>query len=162
MAALTANRPVPNTLQQRLDLACGVVVDMVMTVSTTIYEGQLVGYAAGTGTIAPLATSAVFAGIALKKVTSDATAGSTKCPVFINGFFQHAITSLVVADVGKVVFATAASLDNTLDITSTTTNAIGRVANFVSAGVGVIKMKTAGEGSGQSNAATIIFTANNL
>lgn len=159
MAALTVNRPVPNTLQQRLDLAGGVVVDMVMTASTTIYEGSFVGYAAGTGTIAALATSAVFAGIALKKVVSDATAGSTKCPVFIGGYFQHAITALVVADVGKVVFASPGSLDNVLDVASTTLNAIGRVANFVSAGVGIIKMKTAGEGSGSSDAATYRLTA---
>lgn len=162
MAALTASRPVPNTIQQRMDLAGGIVVDMVMTASTTIYEGQFVGYAAGTGTIAPLATSAVFAGIALKKVTSDATAGSTKCPVFINGYFQHAITSLAVGDVGKVVFATAASLDWVLDVTSTTLNAIGRVANFVSTGVGIIKMKNAGERCGSSDAPTLVYTAVSL
>lgn len=160
MAALTASRPVPATLQQRLDLAGGVVVDMVMTVSTQIYEGQLVGYAAATGTIAPLATSAVFAGIALKKVLSDATAGSTKCPVFIGGYFQHAITSLTVAGVGNVVFATAASLDWILDITSSTTNAIGRVANFVSTGIGIIKMKEPGTRSiAETTITTPLITA---
>ncbi len=159
MAQLAANRPVPQTLQQRLDLAGGVVVDMVMTASATIYEGAFVGYVAGTGTVHALVDNDVFAGIALKGVVASSVAGATRIPVFINGFFTHAITSLVVADVGKVVFCTSGSSDNTLDITSTTLPAIGRVANFVSAGIGVIHMKDCGAQAGSSNAATIIFTA---
>lgn len=159
MAQLSANRPVPATLQQRLDLAGGVVVDMVMTASTTIYEGALVGYVPATGTIHPLVDGDAFAGIALKKVVSDGTAGSTKCPVYTCGFFQHAVTSLVVADVGKVCFATSGSSDNTIDVTSTTLPAIGRIANFVSAGIGIIHMKDCGARSGSSDAATIQFGA---
>ena len=158
MAQLAANRPVPNTLQQRLDLAGGVVVDMDMTVSTTIYEGALVGYVPGTGTIHPLVDGDCFAGIALKKVVSDATAGSTKCPVYTCGFFRHAITSLVVADVGKVCFATSGSSDNVIDITSTTLPAIGRITGFVSAGIGIIHMKDHGAPSG-SSATPTIYTA---
>jgi hypothetical protein len=144
MAQLAANRPVPNTLQQRLDLAGGVAVDLVMTASSTIYEGALVGYVPGTGTIHALVDGDAFAGIALKKVVSDATAGSTKCPVYISGFFQHAVTSLTVAGVGAVAFATSGSSDNTIDITSSTLPAIGRVVSFVSTGIGVIQMKAFG------------------
>lgn len=156
MAQLAANRPVPNTLQQRYDLAGGVVADMVMTVSSTIYEGAFVGYVAGTGTIHALVDNDVFCGIALKKVVSDATAGSTKCPVFIGGYFQHAITSLAQTDIGKVVFAVSGTSDSSLDITSTTLPAIGRVANFVSTGIGVIKMKDCGYPAGSSATPTIL------
>lgn len=148
MAQLAANRPVPNTLQQRLDLAGGVVLDMVMTASTTIYGGAFVGIVPGTGTVAPLVDTHSFAGIALEGKTSDGTAGSTKIQVFSGGYFRHAITSLVVADVGKVCFCTSGSTDNVLDITSTTMPAIGRIVNFVSAGIGIIKMKDCGAVAG--------------
>ena len=150
MAQLAANRPVPNTLQQRLDLAGGVVLDMEMTVSTTIYEGAFVGYAPGTGTVHPLVDADSWAGIALEKKVSDATAGSTKIKVFHGGYFRHAITSLVVADVGKVCFCVSGTSDNSIDITSTTLPAIGRVVNFVSAGIGIILMKTTGTVAGAS------------
>ena len=159
MAQLTANRPFPNTLQQRLDLAGGVVVNMVMGTSITIYEGAFVGYVPATGTVLSLvANTNAFAGIALEKKTSDGTAGSTKIAVFIGGFFTHAITSLVVADVGKVVFAANGSVDNTLDLSSTTFPAVGRVVNFVSAGIGVIRMKECGARAGSSNS-TVVYDA---
>jgi hypothetical protein len=159
MAQLAANRPVPPTLHQRLDLAGGVVVDMVMTASTTIYEGALVGYVPETGTIAPLVDTHAFAGIALEKKVSNATAGSTKCKVFACGFFRHAITDLAVTDVGKVCFGTSGSTDNTIDVTSTTMPAIGRVANFVSTGIGIVHMKDSGARAGSSNAATLSYDA---
>lgn len=159
MAQLAANRPVPNTLQQRLDLAGGVVLDMVMTASTTIYEGAFVGYVAGTGTVHPLVDNDVFAGIALEKKVSDGTAGSTKIKVFHGGYFQHAITSLAQGDVGKACFCVSGTSDSSIDITSTTLPAIGRVVNFVSTGVGVIKMKTTGQREGSSDAATLTYTA---
>jgi hypothetical protein len=159
MAQLAANRPVPNTLQQRMDLAGGVELNMVMTASTTIYEGAFVGIVPGTGTVAPLVDTHSFAGIALEKKVSDGTAGSTKIKVFCGGYFQHAITSLVVADVGKVCFCVSGTSDSSIDITSTTLPAIGRIVNFVSAGVGVIKMKNCGQREGMSDAATLTYTA---
>jgi len=158
MAQLAGNRPVPNTLQQRLDLAGGVVVDMEMDTSITIYEGALVGYIPGTGTIHALVDNDAFAGIALEGKTSSATAGATKLKVFINGFFQHAVTSLAVGDVGKVCFATSLSSDNVIDVTSTTLPAIGRVVNFVSTGIGIIRMKDSGARAGSSDA-TVLYTA---
>jgi len=159
MAQLAANRPVPSTLQQRMDMADGVIVDMVMTASTTIYEGAFVGFVPGTGTIHPLVDNDCFAGIALEGKVSNATAGSTKCKVFICGFFQHAITSLVVADVGKVCFAVSGTSDSSIDITSDTLPAIGRIANFVSAGVGIIHMKVPGARSGAAGDATLGYDA---
>jgi hypothetical protein len=156
MAQLAGNRPVPATLQQRLDLAGGVVVDMEMDTSVTIYEGALVGYVPGTGTIHALVNADAFAGIALEKKVSDGTAGSTRCKVFTCGFFQHAITSLTVAGVGKVAFATSLSSDNVIDITSNTLPAIGRVVNFVSTGVGIIQMKDCGARAGSSGA-TVLY-----
>ena len=157
MAQLAANRPVPNTLQQRLDLAGGIVVDMVMTASTTIYEGAFVGYLIGTGTVLPLVDTHSFAGIALEKKVSDATAGSTKIKVFIDGYFTHAVTSAASTSVGYAVFATSGSTDNTLDLTSTTMPAVGRVSNWVSGTTCVISMKRSGQPLGTSNAATIAW-----
>lgn len=154
MAQLAANRPVPNTLQQRLDLAGGVVLDAVMTASSTIYEGAFVGYVAGTGTVHALVDNDVFMGIALEKKVSDGTAGSTKIKVFHGGYFQHAITSLAQTDIGKVVFCVSGTSDSSLDVTSSTLPAVGRVANFVSTGIGIIKMKECGYPSGTSGAAT--------
>ena len=148
MALLTANRPVPNTLQQRLDMAGGVVVDMVMTVSSTIYEGAFVTFAAGTGTITAAITTNVFAGIALKKVVSDGTAGSTKCPVYVGGYFTHLVASADVTSIGKVAFLAAASMDNVINLTETTSCAVGRVINHIGSNICVIKMKTIGEVSG--------------
>lgn len=158
MAQLAANRAVPNTLEQFPDLAGGVIVDMEMDTSVTIYEGALVGYAPSTGTIHALVNADAFAGIALEKKISTSVAGATKCRVFANGFFQHAITSLTVAGVGKVCFGTSGSTDNVIDITSTTMPAIGRVVNFVSTGVGVIRMKDSGARAGSSDA-TVVYTA---
>ena len=159
MAQLAANRPVPNTLQQRLDLAGGVVLDMEMTVSITIYEGAFVGIVPGTGTVEPLVDTHSFAGIALEKKTSSATAGATRIKVFCGGYFRHAVTSLVVADVGKTAFCVSGTSDSSLDITSTTLPAVGRIVNFVSAGVGIIKMKHCGRREGSSDAATLTYTA---
>ena len=156
MAQLSANRPVPNTLQQRMDLAGGVVVDMVMTVSTTIYEGAFVGYVPATGTVHPLVDGDAFAGIALKKVVSDATAGSTKVPVYAGGYFQHAVTASAVTSNGAVVFATSGSTDNVLDLTSTTMPAVGRVESWVTGTTCVIKAKSAGYPSGSSATPTVI------
>ena len=159
MAQLAANRPVPNTLAQRLDLAGGVVLDMVMTASTTIYEGALVGYVPGTGTIHPLVNADCFAGIALEGKVSNATAGSTKCKVYACGYFQHAITSLAVTDVGKVCFCVSGTSDSSIDVASTTLPAIGRVASFVSTGIGIIHMKDCGQRAGSSDAATLRYVA---
>lgn len=147
MAALTANRPVPNTLQGRTDFAGGVVVDMILTASTTVYEGSFVSVAAGTGTVAPTAAGAggtVFVGIALKKVTSAAS-GTYTVPVLCGGYFQHALASVASADIGKVAFA---SDDNTLTLTDTSNTAVGRIVNVPATGTCVVKMKTVGEVSG--------------
>lgn len=158
MAILTANRPFPNTVQPRGD-ATGCVVDMVMTVSSQVYEGSFVGFAAGVGTIAVIATSGsqVFAGIAMKKVLSDSTAGSTKCPVLTNAIFDHAVASGAATSIGAVVFA---SDDNTLDLTSTTRTAVGRVLNYNPvSGLCTIQMKMTGEVSGSVGTT---YTASNL
>lgn len=159
MAQLAAGRPVPNTLQQRLDLAGGVVVDMVMTASATIYEGAFVGYAPATGTVHALVDPDAFAGIALKTVVASATAGATKIPVFINGYFSHLVTGTSVTSNGLGVFATSGSTDNTLDIASTTMPAIGKVANWVSGTTCIIEMKHCGGQLGTSNAATLGYAA---
>jgi hypothetical protein len=153
------NRPIPNTLQQRMDFAGGVVVDMVMTASATIYEGAFVGFVPGTGTIHALVDADCFAGIALEKKVASATAGATKCKVLICGFFRHAITDLVVADVGKVCFCVSGTSDSSIDVASTTLPAIGRVTSFVSAGIGIIHMKTPGSRAGSSADATLGYGA---
>lgn len=159
MAQLAVNRPVPGSLQTRTDFAGGVVLDMVMTASTTIYEGAFVGVVPGTGTVAPLVDTHSFAGIALEKKVSDGTAGSTKIKVFSGGYFQHAITSLAVTDVGAVCFCVSGTSDSTIDVTSNTLPAIGRVTSFVSTGIGIISMKDCGSRAGSSNAATLSYAA---
>ena len=145
MAVLTANRPFPNQLQ--IHPAGGWIVDMVMTVSLQIYEGSFVGMTAGTGTVRAIAASdsSVWCGIALKKVLSDATAGSTKVPVWVCGVFSHALASVAFADIGKVAFA---SDDNTLTLTSTNNSAVGRIIAVPATGTAVIQMKDIGAVAG--------------
>ena len=148
MGALAMNRPVPNTLQQRMDMAGGVVVDMIVKASVTIYEGAFVGVLASTpagvyGIIQSDGQS--FAGIALEKVVSTATVGAFKVRVYVGGYFQHAIGSIATADIGKVV---CASDDQTLTITTTNNVAVGRIISVPATGTAIIKMKTLGEISG--------------
>lgn len=144
MAALTANRPFPSLCQWMPD--GGVDLDLLMTASQTIYEGAFVGFAAGTGTVAPVAngTTSVFAGIAKKKVVSAAS-GSYYVPVRVLGVFVHALAAVATADIGKVAFATD---DNTLSLTSTNATAVGRIINVPSTGTCIIAMKMTGEVSG--------------
>lgn len=149
MAALTANRPVPNTLQPRNDCGAGVVVDMVMTASQTIYEGSFVGFVGATGTVRALVAGDVFAGIATKKVVSAAT-GVFTVPVLIGGFFQHALATVASASVGVVVYA---SDDNTLALTGTST--VGRIVSVPVTGTCVVKMKTVGEASAVTAGAVV-------
>ena len=159
MAQLAANRSVPNTLQQRMDLAGGIVVDMVMTASATIYEGACVGYVPATGTVHALVDSDAFAGIALEKKVASATAGATKISVFINGYFSHLVTGTTVASNGLAVFAVSGTSDNSLDVGSTTMPAVGKIANWVSGTTCIIEMKHNGGQLGTSNAATLGYVA---
>jgi len=144
MAALTADRPVPNYVK-----GTGVIVDMVVTASATIYEGSFVAFTAGTGTIIGNAGAGlVIAGIATKGVVASATAGATKIPVLTGAVISHAVSSGAATSIGKVVFAAD---DNVLDLASATFGAVGRVLNYNPvSGLCAIQMKVTGEVSGST------------
>jgi len=140
MANLTFNRPFPKHLPDT-----GVIMDMVVTTGSTVYEGSFVVFTAGTGTIAPMATTSVpLAGIAMKKV-SVATAGQM-VPVLVGGVIVHSFAAVAQGDIGKVIFADD---DQTLTLTSTNNAAVGRIINVdVTNLTATIKMKVTGQVSG--------------
>lgn len=148
MAALTANRPIPNIVQSDA-LGGGIVLDLPLGATEQMYQGGFVSLDAGDKFGAPLAAGEIFVGISLDKILSVATNGTNTCRVLTNAMFQHAITSIAQADIGKLVYA---SDDNTLTLTSTSNSQVGRIVNVPATGTAIVQMKIVGEA--QTQAAT--------
>lgn len=146
MAALSANRLV-NIVQWNTPE--GIVVDLPLGASETVYKGGFVSLDSGDKFGAPLAAGEIFVGLALEKKTSGSANGDTTCKVLIGGVFQQAITSIAQADIGKLVYA---SDDQTLTLTSTSNSQVGRIVNVPATGTAIVQMKVVGEA--QTQAAT--------
>ena len=121
----------------------GDVNELPVIAADIIYEGSVVGDN-GSGYARPLAAGDPFRGFAEQKVDNSlGSAGDKNVRVRHRGRAQLSVTSLVITDVGKPVYA---SDDNTFVLTASTNSPIGRVTRFVSAGVGIVEFD-AGKGA---------------
>ncbi len=118
----------------------GTINELPVIAADIIYEGAAVGIVSGTGYARPLQAGDAFAGFAETKCdNSDGAAGDKHVRVRTKGAVEVAVDSLVITDIGAAVYA---SDDDTFTKTSTSNTFIGRVARFVSAGVGIVTFDT--------------------
>jgi len=135
MAALTADQII-NTHQT--NGPNGIILDYPVAATTVIYEGGWVSLNSA-GYLTPYlpqinGTTAVgnrLLGLALEHIASQTSAGDAKCKVLVEGMFQDALASAVIADVGKPVFL---SDDNTLSKVALGNRYVGHIQSLVSAG----------------------------
>lgn len=168
MAALTADNTAITKFKQAYDNGIGYQVDYQVAASTVIYKGgfvalndagYLVMYVAPPASTAT-ATGNKFVGIALEHIASQTSAGDARCRVQIGGYFTYALTSAVIADVGKPVFA---SDDNTLTKVGLGNAFVGTIVELASAGNVVVELPAMGVqprgGIIQRTSATLDLTA---
>lgn len=143
MSALTADRVVQTKMP--FQDAEGIKRNFPVAATTVIYKGGFVGLNA-TGYLKMLAAQTIgttvaggdrFVGIALDHIASQTADGDATCEVLVSGCFEHAVTSLAVADIGKPVYA---SDDNTLTKVAIGNAYVGTVENWSSSGNGVISL----------------------
>lgn len=112
----------------------GILVDVPIAASTTIYKGSNVNYnTSGYAKKAADTASEVFAGVAMETIDNSAgAAGDTYVRVWKEGVFSMNCASATQAWVGQLVYAVD---DNLVALAATTTNdvAVGRVVQYVSA-----------------------------
>jgi hypothetical protein len=127
--ALTANREVDRYVDQELRT-------LRIKTATHIYKGAIVGLTA-TGFARGLVAGDAFAGIAYDEVNNTGADGAKVVRVYTLGDFEHAVSGLVQGDVGRPVFASA---DDTLTLTGLGNSYVGVVQDFVSSGVGIVRI----------------------
>lgn len=150
MAVLTAdNTAFMQTKQLSQD---GYYVDAPVAATTVIYRHSFVGLNAagylvsyvpwGQGSVP---TGTPLLGIAVEAVASQTAAGDATCRVLVEGYFEYALASAVIADVGKPVCA----LDNgTLTKIHSNNEPVGRIVGLASAGNVVVHMASPSQRSG--------------
>jgi len=141
MAALSANRVIPN-VAQAYAAGTGVILDMQVGALEEIYQGSFVSLDAGDAYAAPLAAGEVCVGVSLDRVTGGSSNGDNTCRVLTGGIVQHALASVAQADIGKYCYA---SDDNTLSLTSTSNSPFGRIINVPATGTAVVRMRWVGD-----------------
>lgn len=142
MAAITADNV--NFMQSKLLSPDGMYVDAPVAATTVIYKhslvglntaGYLVSYVPWAQAATPTGTPLL--GIAVEHVASQTSAGDKTARVMVQGFFEYALGSAVIADVGKPVFA----LDNaTLTKIASNNEPVGRIIGLASAGNIVVEL----------------------
>ena len=101
-----------------------------------IFEGAAVGESSSAGTARPLVAADSFLGFAFRKADNSAgLVSAIQVELVVKGVCPLPITSLVLADVGSTVYA---SDDDTFTLSSTGNTEIGKVAELVAAGIGLI------------------------
>lgn len=148
MAAVTADR----IIQRKLPVADGMHISYAVAATTVIYKhtfvalnaaGYLVSYVAPTSDTTQVGNR--FVGIASEHITSQTSAGDANCMVQISGTYVHALSSAVIADTGKPVFAT----DNATISKVGAGNAFaGWITGFESAGNVIVELPRLGMTSG--------------
>ncbi len=117
----------------------GDINELPVIASDIIYAGSAVGDN-GSGYARPLVAGDKFKGFADKKAdNATGAAGDVNVRVKAKGRIQLSITSLVVGDLGKRVYA---SDDNVFTLTAGSNSEVGFVYRFVSSGVGIIEFDT--------------------
>ena len=113
----------------------GNVNEIGVLAAAKIFEGAAVSLEA-TGFAQPLVAGEKFLGFAESQANNSAGLdGAIKARLLTRGRAKLAVAALVIADVGKPVYA---SDDNTFTLTQGINTYIGRVTRFISAGVGVV------------------------
>lgn len=130
--AVTANQYVP--------IDTGDLIYLPVKGSTTIYQHVAVGDD-GSGYARNLVAGDPFRGIATKQAdnSGSATDGNINCEVIKSGRVQLTISGLAITDVGKDVYAS----DNfTFTLTQGSNSRVGKVAKWISSGVGLVELDT--------------------
>jgi hypothetical protein len=150
MAAVTADQ-LAN--QQHIPGGDGFHMNYEVAASTVIYKNTFVSLNATgylTSYVAPAASAATrtgtrFVGIARESVASQTSDGDATCLVQTSGYFQSALTSAVIADIGKPVFLS----DNATLIKSGQTGAfVGWIRGLESAGNVIVELPQLGQYGG--------------
>ena len=137
MTALAANRPVPS-LVQGYAAGTGYVINYLVGAAEEIDQGEFVTLDAGDEYLAEWATGEQIVGVSLDRVTGGSSNGDNTCRVLVEGVIQHAITSIAVADIGKVVTANTAA---TLTLTNDGTDPVcGVIVGVPATGTAIVKM----------------------
>lgn len=115
-----ANIPVHNVIQGYA-AGTGYIIDAQVGATEEIYQGAFVSLDTADKYLGALTKPDPFYGVALDRVTGTAANGGVTCRVLVEGVIQHAMTSVVVADIGKCVCATD---DTTLHLANAGANSI--------------------------------------
>lgn len=132
--ALTSNRDLGRHLDQE-------VRAYPVAAAVRIYRCALVGRDPG-GYLKPFVPGDDFVGVAYEESdnTSGAAAAKT-CRVYVQGDFDHALSGVTVADIGKAVFATD---DDALSLLGHFDGFVGRVIAVPSSNVATIRIRPVG------------------
>ena len=138
MAALTANRPIPNILRAAPYAGGGYVLDVPVGATEEIYQGSFVTLDTSDKFAAALTVPDAMFGMSLERATGGSSNGDVTCKVLCEAVIQHAIGSIAQASIGKPVYATD---DQTLTITNDGSDTpIGILVNVPVTGTAIIKM----------------------
>jgi hypothetical protein len=138
--ALTANQEVDRLVDQELR-------EYGLTASAHVYKGGFVGLAAD-GYARAFVAGDLFLGLAYEEGDNSSGADDdVKVRVSTQGDFELAIASLATTDIGASVYA---SDDATATLNPDNASYIGYVVDFVSTGVGIVRLQTGNLIRGQS------------
>ena len=138
--ALTTNQEVDRLVDQELR-------QYGLTASAHVYKGGFVGLAID-GYVRAFVAGDLFLGLAYEEGDNTSGAdGDVKVRVFTQGDFELAIASLSIQDIGAPIYA---SDDATATLNPDNASYIGSVVDFVSAGVGIVRLQTGQLVRGQS------------
>ena len=128
--ALTASRNIDRYVDQELRT-------LRVKASTKVYRGAIVGLTSA-GLARGLVAGDPFQGLSYEEIDNSAGADSAKAVrVYTVGDFEHAVSGAAQTDVGRPVFASA---DDTLTFVAAGNSYVGVVQDFVSSGVGIIRI----------------------
>lgn len=108
--------------------------------SITIFEGSAVGEVVASGFMRALTTADDFRGFASRQVVNAGGNGAERIELYHKGRVRLAVAALVITDIGAAVYATS---DNDFLLTEGANPYVGRVVEFVSAGVGWVEFDAA-------------------
>ncbi|MCH8881402.1 MAG: hypothetical protein IID34_16160 [Planctomycetes bacterium] len=130
--ALTANQEVDRLVDQELR-------QYGVTAGAHIYKGGFVGLA-GDGYAQAFVAGNLFLGLAYEEGNNTSGAdGDVKVRVSTQGDFELAIASLAITDIGAAIYGLD---DATATLNPDNASYIGYVVDFVSSGVGIVRLQT--------------------
>jgi len=128
--ALTASRNVDRYVDQELRT-------LRVKGSTKVYRGAIVGLTSA-GLARGLMAGDPFQGLSYEEIDNSAGADAAKAVrMYTQGDFEHSVSGLAQTDVCRPVFASG---DDTLTFVAAGNSYVGIVQDFVSSGVGIIRI----------------------